>query len=33
MTEGVSRFDPDGKNSGRIISRWRLRVNVPLEAA
>ncbi len=27
-TKGVSRLDPNGPPSGRIVSRWNLRVNV-----
>lgn len=30
MSAGVSRLDPSGPNKGRILSRWRLRVNVPV---
>ncbi len=28
ITKGVSRLDPDGPPSGRIVSRWSLRINV-----
>lgn len=30
LTAGVSRFDPSGAATGRIVSRWRLKVNIPL---
>ena len=30
MTAGVSRLDPGGPDKGRIVSKWRLRVNVPM---
>ncbi len=32
MSAGTSRLDPEGPERGRITTRWRLRVNVPLEA-
>jgi len=30
LSAGISRLDPAGPNSGRIITRWRLRINMPL---
>lgn len=37
VSKGVTRLDPDGPDSGRIVSRWNLRVNVarlaPADAA
>ena len=33
MSEGVSLLDPDGPKRGRIVTRWRVRVNQPIEAA
>ncbi|MCY3002523.1 MAG: type IV toxin-antitoxin system AbiEi family antitoxin domain-containing protein [Planctomycetota bacterium] len=33
MTSGVSRFDPAGGNSGRIVSRWNLKLNLPVPAS
>ena len=30
MSSGVSRLDPSGSDTGRILTRWRLRINVPL---
>jgi predicted transcriptional regulator of viral defense system len=30
LTAGISRLDPGGSETGRIVSRWNLRVNVPL---
>lgn len=30
MSSGVSRLDPSGTDKGRILTRWRLRINVPL---
>ncbi|MCP5069859.1 MAG: hypothetical protein GY946_25100 [bacterium] len=29
MSAGVSRLDPTGPAHGRIVTRWRLRMNVP----
>jgi len=31
LTAGVSLFDPAGELSGPIVSRWRIRLNIPLE--
>jgi predicted transcriptional regulator of viral defense system len=33
MTAGVTRLDPAGPARGPIVTRWRLKVNVPLEDA
>jgi predicted transcriptional regulator of viral defense system len=30
LSSGVSLLDPSGPRRGRILSRWRLRINVPL---
>ena len=30
MTKGVALLDPSGPRRGKIISRWRIRLNVPL---
>ena len=30
MSAGISRLDPTGPERGRIVTRWRLRVNTPL---
>lgn len=30
LTAGISQLDPAGAKSGRIVSRWRLRVNTPV---
>lgn len=30
MSNGISRLDPSGPDTGRILTRWRLRINVPL---
>lgn len=30
-SRGISLFDPDGPSTGKIRSRWRIRVNIPLE--
>lgn len=30
MTTGISRFDPAGGQAGRILSRWNLKLNVPV---
>ena len=32
LTKGVINLDPKGASGGRLDGRWRLRVNVPLEA-
>jgi len=29
LTAGVSLLDPTGPRRGSIVSRWRLRINVP----
>jgi predicted transcriptional regulator of viral defense system len=31
MSAGISLLDPAGPKRGRIVSRWRLRVNLPIE--
>lgn len=31
MSAGVSNLDPDGPPRGKIVSRWRLRINIPIE--
>ena len=31
LSAGVSLFDPAGEVSGPIVSRWRIRLNIPLE--
>ena len=31
MSTGVSKLDPDGPARGKIVSRWRLRINIPVE--
>ncbi len=30
MSAGISRLDPSGPSAGRIVSRWRLRINIPV---
>jgi predicted transcriptional regulator of viral defense system len=30
MSKGISRLDPAGPHRGRIVTRWRMRINVPL---
>ncbi len=30
MSAGISRLDPTGPDRGQIITRWRLRVNIPI---
>ncbi len=30
MTAGVSKLDPSGPNRGKILTRWRLRLNIPV---
>lgn len=32
ISAGVSKLDPKGPNRGRILTRWNLRINVPIEA-
>lgn len=31
MSAGVANLDPDGPARGKIVSRWRLRINIPVE--
>jgi predicted transcriptional regulator of viral defense system len=31
VSAGISRLDPSGSDKGRILTRWRLRINLPLE--
>lgn len=31
MSAGVSRLDPAAPDKGKIVSRWRLRINTPIE--
>ena len=31
ITSGISKLDPIGAGQGPIVTRWRLRINVPLE--
>ena len=31
ITAGVSKLDPSGADKGRILTRWKLRINLPLE--
>lgn len=31
VTSGISKLDPAGAEQGPIVTRWRLRINVPLE--
>lgn len=33
LSKGVSLLDPDGPKRGRMSTRWRLRVNIPVGAA
>lgn len=33
MSKGISLLDPGSPDRGPIVSRWRLRVNIPLEGA
>ena len=33
LSAGVSLLDPQGPNRGRIVTRWRLRINIPISAA
>ena len=30
LTSGIARLDPAGSGTGRIVSRWKLHVNVPM---
>jgi predicted transcriptional regulator of viral defense system len=30
MTKGVALLDPSGPRRGKIVSRWRIRINIPL---
>lgn len=31
ISAGVGNLDPSGSNKGKILTRWKLRVNIPLE--
>jgi predicted transcriptional regulator of viral defense system len=31
ISAGISKLDPHGPDQGKILTRWRLRVNLPLE--
>ncbi len=31
ISKGISDFDPKSPSKGRILSRWNLRINIPLE--
>lgn len=31
ITKGVSKFDPEGSDQGSIVSRWNIKINVPIE--
>ena len=31
LSSGVSLLDPSGPTTGRIVSRWRLRLNIPVD--
>jgi len=31
LSEGISLLDPDSPDAGPILSRWRLRVNIPVD--
>lgn len=31
VSAGISKLDPSGSDKGRILTRWRLRINLPLE--
>ncbi len=33
MSKGVSLLDPGGPKRGRIVTRWRLRINLPIDNA
>jgi predicted transcriptional regulator of viral defense system len=30
LSAGIALLDPDGPNTGHIVTRWRLRINVPM---
>jgi len=31
VSAGISKLDPSGSDKGKILTRWRLRINLPLE--
>lgn len=31
LSQGISQLDPNGPRRGRVITRWRLRINIPLD--
>jgi len=31
ISSGISKLDPSGADKGRILTRWKLRINLPLE--
>lgn len=31
ISSGISKFDPSGSNKGRILTRWNLRINIPIK--
>ena len=31
MSQGISQLDPNGAKRGRVVSRWRLRINTPVD--
>jgi predicted transcriptional regulator of viral defense system len=31
ISSGISKLDPSGPDKGRILTRWKLRINLPLE--
>jgi predicted transcriptional regulator of viral defense system len=31
MSQGISQLDPNGPKQGRVVSRWRLRINIPVD--
>ena len=31
LSSGISKVDPSGPDKGRILTRWKLRINLPLE--
>jgi len=31
MSQGVSQLDPNGPKRGHVVSRWRLRINIPVD--
>jgi predicted transcriptional regulator of viral defense system len=33
MSQGISQLDPNGPKRGTVITRWRLRINIPLDDA